>query len=153
MEFNEVAWFFYWADIIPSFGIAAIILTIILGVLFVSIGTAMWTAFSESHETFDKYDKYYIKEDKERLLENYKPMGVGIPLTVTLVLLILWLTLPIIAIFTPSSSTIYKMGASVIGEQLVQLEEVQEVGGELGELAKDTINMLRSHIQDNTVGD
>lgn len=146
-----MAWFFYWADIIPKFGVAALILTFVFFVLFIAIGVTVWSSFFESHKTFNQYDIYYTKDEIKQRLNNYSPMSAWFPSITTLVLLIVWLTLPLIAIFTPPSSTIYKMGASVIGEQLIELEEVQEVGGELGDLAKDTITMLRSHIQDNTV--
>lgn len=52
------------------------------------------------------------------------------------------------AIAIPSKDTRFAIAASQVGEQIIQLEEVQEVGGEVGGLAKDAISLLRRNIQD-----
>lgn len=58
----------------------------------------------------------------------------------------------LIGLLIPSKQTIYMIGASQAGEYIIQLEEVQELGGEVGGLAKDTIEMLRQNIQSVTPG-
>lgn len=64
-------------------------------------------------------------------------------LSTTFVCLSMWIT----AAFIPPRDTLYAIAASQIGEQVVQLEQVQELGGEIGGLATDTLALLRQNIQ------
>lgn len=51
------------------------------------------------------------------------------------------------AVLIPSKETFYMIAASEIGEHIIQLEQVQDFGGEMGGLASDTITLLRNQIQ------
>ena len=50
------------------------------------------------------------------------------------------------AVAIPSKQTMYAIAASQVGEQIIQLEEVQDIGGEVGGLTKDVIQLLREQI-------
>lgn len=51
-------------------------------------------------------------------------------------------------VFLPSKSTMYMIVASQVGEQIIQLEEVQALGGEAADLARVSIEALRSQISE-----
>lgn len=69
--------------------------------------------------------------------------GIFTILLTILICLSMWLTAALI----PPRSTLYAIAASQVGEQLIQLEQIQELGGEVGGLATDTIALLRQNIQ------
>lgn len=60
----------------------------------------------------------------------------------------IWVIMFSFVLLIPSKETIYMIAASQVGEQIIQLQEVQEIGGEVGGLAKDTIELLRQNIQE-----
>lgn len=64
-------------------------------------------------------------------------------LLTSVIVVTMWLTAALI----PPRSTLYAIAASQLGEQMIQLEQVQELGGEIGGLATDTIALLRQNIQ------
>lgn len=69
--------------------------------------------------------------------------GLFTVLLTVFVCLSMWFTAALI----PPRSTLYAIAASQLGEQMIQLEQVQELGGEIGGLATDTIALLRQNIQ------
>lgn len=76
------------------------------------------------------------------LWEEYEvrwPMSIVIPLSFLLLLG---------SIVIPSKETMYAIAASQVGETIIQLEEVQSLGGDVGGLASDTIELLRQNIQE-----
>lgn len=138
---NSVSWFLYLADILSGiqfFSGSIGALAVILGVIT--------TIASLAH---DKEDKSYYKPNENfktwesvivfplKFLRPYGILGV-----------VLGFVLMLVAIAIPSKETRFAIAASQVGEQIIQLEEVQEVGGEVGGLAKDAINLLRQNIQD-----
>lgn len=52
------------------------------------------------------------------------------------------------SVLIPNKESIYLIGASQAGEQIIALQEVQDIGGEVGALASDTIRLLRSMASD-----
>lgn len=50
------------------------------------------------------------------------------------------------ATIIPSQQTIYLIAASQAGEQILQLEEVQDLGGEAADLARVSIEALRNQL-------
>lgn len=58
------------------------------------------------------------------------------------------LAFAIMSVLIPNRDSIYLIGASQAGEQILALQEVQEIGGEAGALASDTIKLLRSMVSD-----
>ena len=139
---NSVSWFLYMADILSGiqvfFGLVGTI-----GVL-VSAFAAFAASFTyEERRKFIDVDKrgYGNYETyTEYPLKTLRPWAiVGVSLSIIFML---------IAISIPSKETRFAIAASQVGEQIIQLEEVQEVGGEVGGLAKDAINLLRQNIQE-----
>lgn len=119
---NSVSWFVYLSDVIPNFSVIGWILLVLSALLFFMLPKEGVEIFSHDHDPMQGLVRK----------ESY----------ITLVIAI------ILVLFTPSKNTIYAIAASQVGEQIIQLEEVQEVGGEVGGLAKDAINLLRQNIQE-----
>lgn len=53
-----------------------------------------------------------------------------------------------VAILVPSQNTIMLIAASEAGEQILSSAKAQEIGGEAGGLATDSIKLLRKYIND-----
>lgn len=133
---NSLSWFLYLVDI--SGGIQAF-----FGILVgASITAAVGLVIAGAHIR----DAYYRGPE-----DTYERKARGIALQWRS----LWLAIPatfflLIAFLIPSKETLYMIGASQVGEQVIQLEAVKKTGGELGALASDTIALLRQKIQENT---
>lgn len=56
--------------------------------------------------------------------------------------------LGLLLVFLPSKSTMYMIVASQVGEQIIQLEEIQALGGEAADLARVSIEALRAQISE-----
>lgn len=54
----------------------------------------------------------------------------------------------VLMVLVPGRNTVLLIGASQVGEQIIQLQEVQEFGGDIGALASDTITLLRQVVSD-----
>ena len=137
---NDVSWFLYFTDIVQGlstlFGflcpVIAIVGIVLLGVSFITDTVKKYR--SEAKYGYD-YDEIIVT-----------PLGYVRPWAVfTIILAFLF---AIIAIMIPSRQTMYMIAASQIGEQIIQLEEVQDIGGEAGGLAKDAIELLRQQISE-----
>lgn len=119
---NGLSWFLYFVDI--SSGLRAF-----LWILFVGSIIAMVIVPKKGVDIFsDEHDSPF--------------QGVTRP--------IIWVGFILFAIFAlavPSKDTLYLIAASELGEQVIALEEVQALGGEVGGLASDTIALLREKIQ------
>lgn len=130
---NSVSWFLYLVDI--SEGIGTFFALLSAGSIVTAI--ALLIAGAVYRDT----DYRHRGDDDER-----KQYGINLQWKAP------WFAIPaflfmLIAFLIPSKDTLYMIGASQIGEQIVALEEVQELGGEVGGLAKDTIALLREKIQ------
>ena len=138
---NSVSWFLYLADILSGVqffsGSVGVIIFLISLAGFMS--TFAWTKVEE-----------YIQVTGDG--KNGWETKVVYPLKhirgYTISFIIFSTLLMILAILVPSKETRFAIAASQVGEQIIQLEEVQEVGGEVGGLAKDAINLLRQNIQE-----
>ena len=137
---NNVSWFIYLADIVGG-----------LQVLFGFVGTIglliSLIAFCISfiYDTDRVYRNYHDPESEDYYTITY-PLEKIRPWTVFgVVVTLIWMLL---AICIPSKETRYLIAASQLGEQIIQLEEVQQIGGEIGGLAKGTIELLRQQIQE-----
>jgi len=121
---NMLSVFLLLSDIVPRLAILGIILIVAaLALLFVLPKNDEIEMFSYEHAPFQG-------------LMRKEPYIVGI---IGLVLLF----------FTPSKEAFRLIAASQVGEQIIQLEEVQEIGGEVGGLAKDAIELLRQQVNNN----
>lgn len=119
---NTFSWFLYFVDISSGFR------------------TMLWIAFACSLFAMVVVPR---KGVKAFTVEHDAPFqGTTRP-----ALWVLSTVLILLAISIPSKETLYMIGASEIGEQIVALEEVQALGGEVGGLASDTIALLRQNIQ------
>ena len=123
---NSASQFLYLVQILSNLGIITIIALLIGGcsLIFTLVFAAMEQDFKYS--TFDENPLWGVSQN------------IGIVLSIFVV----------IGLFVPSKETMYIIAASQIGEQIIQLEEVQAIGGEAGGLAKDTIELLRQQISE-----
>ena len=122
---NNVSWFLYIADIIINLQVL-----FVLGAIFLAI-VLIITIIVGAH-----------KRDFGNWTEGRTMQGFALKLSP--LVLLLWFFAAII----PSKATLYMIAASQVGEQIIQLEEVQDIGGEAGGLAKDAIELLRQQIQE-----
>ncbi len=121
---NMLSVFLLLSDIVPRLAILGIILIVAaMALLFVLPKNNDIEMFSYEHHPFQG-------------LVRKEPYIVGI------IGLILFF-------FTPSKEAFRLIAASQVGEQIIQLEEVQEIGGEVGGLAKDAIELLRQQVNNN----
>lgn len=127
---NNVSWFLYLSDLVQSlsifFGITAFAgLVVFAGLL----------AYGGSKKDFERHgnDRWEYGDKVQKKAFKFLP----------LVILVLFM-----AFILPSKETMYMIAASQVGEQIIQLEQVQDIGGEAGGLAKDAIDLLRQQIQE-----
>lgn len=118
---NSLSWFFYFSDIFASLKTTAA-LGVFVGVCLLICTPPKGVAiFGPDHKFASGMLMFW-------------------PWFVTIVALAL-------VIFIPAKETMYLIASSQIGEQVSQLEEVKKLGGDLGELASSTIELLNQNIQ------
>lgn len=133
---NTLSWLLYTVDILIKFNN---LMTPILVVTFMFVIIPL-IACSFYYETEVDY------VDHQRVWKKIYPLN---PISWHLRwFLPLWLIILFVILLIPSKETIYMIAASQVGEQVVQLKEVQEIGGDVGGLAKDAIELLRQNIQE-----
>jgi len=123
---NSVSWFLYFVQFISNLSVITLIALIILG-----IGLSLTLVFAAIEQELSYND--WPSNPLWKISRNLA-IALGI--------------FTFIALFLPSKDTMYAIAASQVGEQIIQLEEVQEVGGEVGAIAKDAITLLRQNIQE-----
>ena len=127
---NNVSWFLYISGMVQSLAIMLVVL-LIVGV----ISAGVLTIIGASKRDFAFGDNEDIQIGLSYQFTAIK-IGVGC------------LFVGLILVLVPSKNTMYMIAANQVGEQIIQLEEVQNIGGEAGGLAKDTIELLRQQIQE-----
>lgn len=123
---NNVSWFLYLVQIISNIGVITVIVLIVLGLSFIIL--LVFGAIEQ--------DLHYSKLSENPIWPIVRNIGIVLAIFTT------------IGVFIPSKEAMYMIAASQVGEQVIQLQQVQEVGGEVGGLAKDTIELLRQQIQE-----
>lgn len=138
---NSASWFFYLTDV--SGGIQGLIgfssvFIILAGILLIMASILIY-------------------EDTKRMKDSPKNEWDWEYVTIFPLKKLRWVAIPVLfigalfavtATLIPSKETFYLIAASQVGEQIVQLEEVQALGGEVGGLATDTIELLRQRINE-----
>jgi len=133
---NGLSWFLYFVDIIGNIQgwfVGAGFLVAALGIGFFIAGLVKIDSNTTYHGD--------IKNSSEHQTgKKWRNKGV---------LIIPLCLLPFLfASIVPSKEALYTIAASQIGEQVIKLEQVQSIGGEIGGLAEDTIALLREKIQE-----
>lgn len=141
---NSMSWFLYFTDVVRALQVVFGLLTpvfLIIGVICIVTSLTL-----DEERKFVESDKYgYDKYDTVKIFP-FKFLRIwGVLMTIMAFIFC------IIAVMIPSKETLYMIAASQVGEQIIQLEEVQSVGGEVGGLAKDTIELLRQSIQEQLI--
>lgn len=129
---NSVSWFLYLVDVsrgIQTIFVLAAVSCLVLAFILGFYGITL--------RDTNSWDNAYEERRAKGVSLHWKTLWLSVPIFVFFGL----------SILIPSKDTLYMIGASQIGEQIIALEEVQEVGGEVGGLAKDTIALLREKIQ------
>lgn len=132
---NSLSWFLYIVDIsggIQGFFIFLSVASLISFVVFIITGAALRDRSYRGYGNQEERTSLGIKFHKRSPL-------FFVPLIIFFLL----------AVAIPSKETLYLIGASQVGEQVVALQEVQEIGGDIGDLAKDAIKLLREKIKES----
>lgn len=131
---NELSWFVYIAQVLPNLGVTMAFSALISIVMMIGFYVYGMTARSDG----TRYPSLYpqARENGMKVLSTLHKIW--------------WIPIVILFLSTliPSKQTLYMIAASQIGEQVIQLEEVQKLGGDVGGLASDTIELLRQNIQE-----
>jgi hypothetical protein len=136
---NNLSWFLYLADAVNGVGL----LLGTFGAIITAAGALWLTASLFSYETVKQYPEnpkgpYDYKEVPLFVYDKYKPWAIFV--------IIVGIFMLITSVLVPSRNALYMIAASQMGEQVLQLEQVQSLGGEAGALASDTIELLRQKI-------
>lgn len=133
---NSLSWLLYLIDVLTKFSDAMAPILAITA-MFVIAPLVFCSCFYETDYDYIDHQKVYKR--------TYPLKHISWHLRWFLPL---WLVVLSLIILIPSRETIYMIAASQVGEQIIQLEEVQSIGGEVGGLASDTIELLRQNIQE-----
>lgn len=134
---NSLSWMLYIIDIAARF-------SLIIGPLLAITAILVLLPLAVCHFFYEEY--YDYNESGHRIYQRKYP-GRHISWHGRWVFPI-WFLLFFMILFIPSKETMLMIAASQIGEQIIQLEEVQKIGGDVGGLASDTIELLRQNIQE-----
>lgn len=129
---NSLSWIIYGAETVGKMGSAAGLLSIAFGV--VALGALIVGSVIRGEA--------YGETKEETVATGKKVQGYTMPLLVTSLCMVG------LTVFVPSTQALYLIGASQVGEQIIQLQEVQDIGGEAGALATDTIKLLREMVSE-----
>lgn len=119
---NQLSMLFLLIDLVPrlaSLGAILIVLSFILAFVLPRKGVEQ---FSPDHLPF----------------QGIQRVSVWVVLVIGLIL----------CSFTPSQTTMTHIVLSQIGEQIIQIESINEIGGELGGIAKDSVSILRKYVSE-----
>lgn len=133
---NSLSWLLYLVDVLTKFSDVMSPILAITG-LFVIAPLTFCSFFYETDYDYVDHQKVWKKTYPLRHVSWH--LRWFLPL---------WLVVLSLVLLIPSRETIYMIAASQVGEQIIQLEEVQSIGGEVGGLASDTIELLRQNIQE-----
>lgn len=137
---NSLSLFLYAADVLR--GLQGFLGFLSFFMMFTGAGLIALSFVYDELETPKDGAKYSWEVDKKIVYPLTFLKWVGIPV------LSFGFIFALIAIAIPTKDTMYMIAASQVGEQIIQLEEVKNIGGEVGGLASDTIELLRQNIQD-----
>lgn len=131
---NTLSWFLYLADIANK--------------LYVNIGPSLVITFLfiivplfVCSVVYSEERDYENGEYKRVRVYPARHVGAHLKWIVPL-----WVIFFVLGMIIPSKDTLLMIAASQVGEQVIQLQQVQELGGEAGALATDTIRMLREQV-------
>lgn len=129
---NTLSWLLYGAETAEKVGVTAGVAGLIgLGLIPGSFIAAAWV-----HD--------FMTEDERVLSKVRAKWKLG--LTVTIIASALWAV-------APSKQTIMLIAASEVGEQVLSSEQAQTIGGEAGQLATDSLRVLRKFINEQLEGE
>ena len=137
---NSLSWLLYAADVADTIRIIGGI-AIPLGVLG---GVAAMPLSFLAGDTYSWHD-----EDEKRAIKARPAVVRGVAAKV----LIACAALAVIVTFTPSRNTIMLIAASEVGETVLASPQARQIGGEAGELAADSLRVLRKFINEQLEGE
>lgn len=138
---NSLSWLIYAADIVRNVGFLFATFGVLGGVAGAALIMLSIVPNRERYQTGERIYEYEYRNVYP--MAHVRPWGMGIALFFFVMLMS--------SVFLPSKEAVYMIAASQLGEHIVQLEEVQSLGGDMGGLAKDTIDLLRQQIQEQLI--
>lgn len=135
---NSLSWYLYLADVSSSlkgFSWFMVVVATLLGILgFAAAGIYAVTAESSRYK-----NREADAENEEALSKAFLKVG--------------WRAVPLFTLFfmsasfIPSSQTLMLIAASQFGEVALANAKVQEMGGEVGDLATDSLRLLKQYVE------
>ncbi|HWU19361.1 MAG TPA: hypothetical protein VN155_16895 [Devosia sp.] len=126
---NSVSWLLYAANVSSGLQGAAV------GFAFLT-GAAAASCALFSAVVVSAYPDENDKKNSAWLLRKVRPLALTC------------IALTALAVLVPSRSTIMLIAASEVGEAVITSTEVQQLGGEAGALATDSLRVLREFINE-----
>lgn len=133
---NGLSWLLYFADISEALRLFSTFSWIISALVVVSV-TVVWMTVVDDKSTTDK--------DKQEMMRIHGRIW--------------WFFFPIFIIFMlffiviPQRQTFMLIAASEFGEEVLNNADVQSIGGEAGDLAVDSMSLLRKYINEQLGND
>lgn len=126
---NGLSWLLYLSNVAEAVGIASVL--VLIGCAVASLGSGVAWIISDDPERWES--------DRKARAAAKGVMKVVIPVA------IICLT---ISIFVPGKNTIMLIAASELGEDVLKTDAVQKAGGEAGEIAVDSLKLLRKYLDE-----
>lgn len=128
---NGLSWMLYWSDVVGNLGPLLVIGGVVLcgGALIMAVVGATYRDYARSRDEDD------WKSERSLQKKAWAPALFGA-------------TLIAAAAFVPSKNTIMLIAASEVGETVIASGEAQKLGGEAGQLATDSLRLLRKYVSD-----
>jgi hypothetical protein len=127
---NQLSWTLYLSDLLPNLGKISVLIFIMMAVI--AVGMIVYGGILK--DGWGIGDPVWVKGHK--IQKN--GLWLFVPMTILLAA----------GAAMPSKGTIQMIALSQVGEAVLQLEDMQEIGGEAGMLAKDTLSMLRTQVNE-----
>lgn len=133
---NGLSWLLYFSDVSDSLGWSFGLVMIFCGIA--TAASLLVLAMSLDHDMFSR---------DEKGAEGRKALRGGAFRTLR------WFGTTLVVVFVaatlvPSSRTLMLIAASQFGETALNSDTAKQIGGEAGDLANDTIRLLRKYVTD-----
>lgn len=124
---NNLSWFLYFADVLPTLLVPFIVASSILTLLWV-VGNLIC---------------YGGAADYPRNTQGMEAAANRLKSWVTYVLVLIWIVTVLVQSFIPSRETFYLIAGSELGEQVVKTPEAQEIFNDIRKVIKQQIKPVK----------
>jgi hypothetical protein len=126
---NGLSWLLYGADVAGNLQGTAILVVVASVIVVCILGIITGVSMS------------YAPDDEDKARAKWAVGKIGLAMTVAI-------GFAVVATFIPSRNTIMLIAASEVGETVLASAEAQQLGGEAGALATDSLRLLRKYVSE-----